>query len=218
MVATLSGLYYARSWFMARIVPKTATKGSQKWLQVLTNSHPEVIDRAVATALRSKADASIQWLSPLSSDEYAEYQDQTVFDRLDVTLPHRLLASFWPAQGPVWDGLGITARGELLLLEAKSHIPELLSSAGASNPVSMDHIRDSLEETRVYLGANTCLDWTTPLYQYTNRVAHLYLLRVLNRLPAFLIMIYFINDHEQRGPTTQQEWQGAILLQKTLLG
>jgi len=203
---------------MARLVPKTATKGSQKWLQVLVNTHPEVVDRALAVALGAKPDAHIQWLSPLNSDDYAEYQDQAVFERLGMTLPNHPLASFWPARGPVWDGLGITQRGELLLVEAKSHIPELLSSAGASSAASLDRIRASLEETRTYLGAHSYVEWTTPLYQYANRLAHLYLLRILNDLPAFLVMVYFVNDHEQGGPTTQEEWQGAILLQKTLLG
>lgn len=203
---------------MARLVPKAATRGSQKWLQVLVNLHPAVFDSALASAHGSATSMRIQWLSPLQGDEYAEYQDQAFLDRLGVALPYRPLASFWPRRGPVWDGLGVTDRGELLLVEAKSHIRELLSSADPDSETSLNQIRASLEETRAYLRAHTHIDWTAPLYQYANRLAHLYLLRVLNGLPAFLVMLYFVNDYEQSGPSTQEEWQGAITLQKTLLG
>jgi hypothetical protein len=127
------------------------------------------------------------------------------------------LSSFWPRRGPVWDGLGITNRGDLLLVEAKSHIPEVVSTVAAGE-ASLDRIRASLNETKHYLGVKEETAWTSPFYQYANRLAHLYLLRVLNNLPAYLMFVYFVNDREQGGPMTQAEWEGALVLQKTLLG
>src|SRR5262249_15118506 len=200
---------------MPRIVAGAAVRGSQKWLQMLVNDHPDVLDRALAAKL-AREPGQIRRLSACREDAYAEFQDDTLFERLGVQLSHRPLAAFWPRRGPVWDGLGLTTRGDLLLVEAKSHIPELLSTAAAGE-VSLAHIRTSLDETRRYLGAGPRIDWATAFYQYANRLAHLYLLRVVNKLPAYLVLIYFVNDHEQGGPTTQAEWEGALTLLKSTL-
>lgn len=202
---------------MPRIVPKPAIRGSQKWLQILVNKCPEVLSRDIASHLNLAPSEQVHWLTPLAGDDYAEYQDEAFLSRLDVQLEQRPLASFWPRRGPVWDGLGVTDRGDLLLVEAKSHIPELLSTAAASE-LSLARIQASLNETKNYLGVNEPSDWTTPFYQYANRLAHLYLLRVLNKLPAYLVFVYFVNDHEQHGPTTQAEWEEALAPLKSQLG
>jgi hypothetical protein len=202
---------------MPRIILQPATRGSQLWLQKLVNDHPHVLNRALTPLFGLPPDAIISWHSPLREDDYAEYQDESFLERLGVTLPRRSLASFWPRRGPVWDGLGTTTRGDLLLVEAKSHAPELTSSAAASD-ASLARIRASLDETRAFLHASPQIDWTTGFYQYANRLAHLYLLRELNGLPAYLVHIYFVNDHEQGGPATQAEWRSTLLLAKTLLG
>ena len=60
-------------------------------------------------------------------------------------------------------------------------------------------------------------------YQYTNRLAHLYLIRELNQLPAFLVFLYFLNATEMAAkdtivPSTIGEWKSAIVLQERLLG
>jgi hypothetical protein len=199
------------------IIPKPATRGSQLWLQKLVNDHPHVLNRALTPLFGLPPDAMITWHSPLREDDYAEYQDESFLERLGVTLPRRSLADFWPRRGPVWDGLGTTTRGDLLLVEAKSHIPELVSSSTASD-ASLARIRATLDEIRTFLGVKPRLDWTTGLYQYANRLAYLYLLRELNGLPAYLVHVYFVNDHEQGGPTTRAEWQSALLLAKTLMG
>jgi hypothetical protein len=43
-------------------------------------------------------------------------------------------------------------------------------------------------------------------YQYTNRIAHLYYLRVLNNINTYLIFVYFLNDTSVNGPKTIDEW------------
>lgn len=55
-------------------------------------------------------------------------------------------------------------------------------------------------------------------YQYTNRLAHLYFLRTLNRIPAHLVFVYFLNDAEMGGPKTAEEWAGALRLVHAQLG
>ena len=54
--------------------------------------------------------------------------------------------------------------------------------------------------------------------EYANRLAHLYLLRELNGLEAYLLLVCFVNDEEMNGPTTELEWEGAIQLIESCLG
>jgi hypothetical protein len=127
------------------------------------------------------------------------------------------LNSFWPRRGPQWDGLAKTDRGDLILVEAKSHIPELVTDPTGAKGTSLTKIRKSLAEVKWDLRSGAYADWATCFYQYTNRLAHLYLLRELNALPAYLLFLYFINDEEQKGPSSQAQWEGAIELLEALL-
>jgi len=141
----------------------------------------------------------------------------TFFERFDVKteIP---LEDFWPSDGPQWDALGRSNAGSLFLVEAKSHIPEMISSLRAENEDSIRLIHESLEETKRYLNSSVEVDWSHRFYQYTNRLAHLYFLRVLNKMPAYLVFVYFVNDAEQNGPTSVTEWEGAIKLLNSYFG
>jgi len=202
---------------MARFSQHEAKKGSQKWLQKLVNDKPEILNSRIWSSLNFSEEEHIMWLSPLKNDDYAEYRDQAFLTLLDVKLCKVPLAQFWPKGGPQWDALGKSSSGKLLLVEAKSHIPELLSSLQAKDEGAIEEIKKSLEETRDYLGASAKIDWSQCFYQYTNRLAHLYLLRK-NNLPAYLIYVYFLNDIEMKGPTSFGEWEGALGLLKSALG
>jgi len=203
---------------MSRKEQGQALRGSQKWLQILVNECPELTDRVLATTLRLSQGERVRWLSPLTDDDYAEYRDQEFIDRLGITLKEVPLASFWPRLGPVWDGLAKTDRGDIILVEAKAHIQELVTKPTGASGRSLTKIRKSLDETKRFLGSHSEADWATCFYQYTNRLAHLYLLRRLNALPAYLLFIYFIKDEEIGGPGTRLEWQGAIKLLESFLG
>ena len=54
--------------------------------------------------------------------------------------------------------------------------------------------------------------------EYANRIAHLYFLRVLNGINAYLVNIYFINDNSVAGPKSIDEWRGALTIIKHYLG
>jgi len=168
-------------------------------------------------ALNLPRDEHIQWLSPLKGDDYSEYRDQEFLDLLGVKLEVKPLADFWPERGPQWDALGKSSSGKLFLVEAKSHIPELISTMQAKDEDSARKIHKNLQETMRFLGSNAKIDWSYGFYQYVNRLAHLYLL-TQNRLPAYLLFVYFINDFEMKGPTTIHEWKGAIKLLHSFLG
>jgi hypothetical protein len=202
---------------MGRFPQHQAKKGSQKWIQKLVNDKPEVLNPKIWSALNLSEDEDIQWLSPLRGDEYAEYRDQAFLDLLDIRLEKTSLAQFWPKGGPQWDALGKSSSGKLFLIEGKSHISELISSLRAEDEESRKKIQKSLEETKHYLNSKAHADWSQGFYQYTNRLAHLYLLRK-NNMPAYLILVYFLKDFEMKGPDTYHEWEGAIKLLQSCLG
>ena len=79
-------------------------------------------------------------------------------------------------------------------------------------------IRASLEEVQRFLKVDPTIDWTAKLYQYANRIAHLYLLRELNHIQARLLFIYFVGDEEMDGPQTVREWEAATYVVKHVLG
>lgn len=195
---------------MGRFPQSPGRRGSKKWIQILVNKQPELLGKEIKTSLGLDQDESICWCSPLEKDEYAEYRDQAFLDRLSIKLEKVPLDTFWPQRGPQWDALGKGEEDKIFLVEAKTHIGELVSSLRAKNPNSLEKIGKSLEDAKRFFGSSVESDWSSPFYQYTNRLAHLYLLRVLNDVPAYLVFIYFINDVEMGGPRTVAEWKREI--------
>ena len=169
---------------------RTAEGGSRKWLQVLVNHRPDLLEEAVRSTVPVTED--IRWLSPLASDGFRMYRDVAFLDRLDVQLRHRPLQDFWPARGPRWGGLA-RCGANVLLVEAATHAQEFDTACQASSAASIRKIRRALAETQHFLGADTDADWASRYYQYANRLAHLYLLRELNGLDAFLVVVCFVN-------------------------
>ncbi len=203
---------------MSRIQQLGKTKGSQHWLQLAVNSNPNSIDAKIRTALGLKRDDSMIWHSPLADDEHAEYQDDCFLKRLRIKSLEVPLSAFWPPHGPVWDGLALSSRGDVILVEAKAHVNELVSPAcGASEP-AMTLIRKSLNATREYMGVTKDVDWAGKYYQYTNRLAHLYFLRVLNHLPAWLVFVYFVNASDVAKPASKEDYEAAIKTMHDHLG
>jgi hypothetical protein len=195
-----------------------AKRGSQMWMQRLVNQSSAALNNAIGAAIQSTDPNSIRWVSPLATDGYVEYRDEVALQRLGIELKDRPLKSFWPRRGPVWDGLGRTGDGQILLVEAKAHIGEAVSPPSRATPQSKALIDKSLRELKDYIGGNPDADWSGTFYQVTNRLAHLYLLRTLNNIPAHLIFLYFVGDEDMDGPMSVDEWKGAISLLEAYLG
>ena len=106
----------------------------------------------------------------------------------------------------------------LLFVEAKAHIPELASPASRATPASMEMIAKSLAEAKHHFAPKATADWGGLFYQYANRLAHHYLLRYVNRLPAHLVFMHFLNAEDVKGPRSELEWRGAIRLLHAALG
>ena len=207
---------------MARYPNGRARRGSRKWLQELVNDCPKLLDEAIRRETNEIA-TPIDWVSPLADDKFKEPRDAEFLERLGVNLDCVPLNKFWPRRGPQWDALGRTDGGQVILVEAKAHIDELLSSCGATNARSLSLIHESLESVKSYVGARSSDSWMELFYQYGNRLAHLYLLRTLNGIPAFLVNLYFLNANEmlQYGntvPKTVARWEDAIAKQEGFLG
>jgi hypothetical protein len=200
-----------------RVIQGQGTKGSKKWLQKLISEKPELLNQQILEHLNRNKTQTITWYSPKQKDDYAEYSDQDSLKMLNLTLDKRPLETFWPSRGPQWDALGGSDSCDLFFVEAKSHISELFSCVDAKGR-SLELIQNSLRETKRYLSPNSKVDWSNGFYQYANRLAHLHLLRTLNEKQAYLIFVYFLNDREVNGPSSIEEWNGALELLHTYFG
>lgn len=187
------------------------------WIRKLVRECPELLDDAIRGASGGHVATPIEWRSPVDWDSYAEYRDHAFLDVLGLKLAARSLDSFWPKSGPQWAGLGRTSAGDVILVDAKAHISETVSSWRGS-PEAPARIREALAETQGYLRARPGADWTIGFYQYASRLAHLYLLRVLNGVPAWLVFLNLFGDREAGGPQTAAEWAAATRVLHAALG
>jgi len=201
---------------MSRIKQDPDSHGSLKDLQVLINVKKKYLDAEISKVIGRQM--NVDWKSPLQTDDYAEYRDEDFLKRLGIlgkiTYP---LSDFWPDNGPQWDALGVSG-DEIILVEAKANIPEMVSPGTKAGTSSRRRIKNSLDEVKKYLSVSDSIDWTGTFYQYVNRIAHLYYLREKNQIKAHLLFIYFINDITVRGPKTKDEWLGAIQTMECYLG
>ncbi len=198
-----------------------ASKGSQRWLQAAVNRRPQLLLSALQRSGAIAPRASVAWCSPLEKENFREYRDWTALEKVGVLKANlkQRLEQFWPARGPVWDALGITSEGHPLFIEAKAHIAEAASPATkASSRTSLDLIERSLKEARRFYAPKATACWSNVFYQYANRLAHHYLLKQVNDVQSRLVFLYFVNADDVLGPTTEEEWHGAVRLIHAVLG
>jgi len=201
---------------MGKFPQPSDERGSLRGIQALLNDHPTLLTSLIKKKLDIKS-TEIEWVSPLKDAKYSKYRDNDFLERLGINELKVPLNHFWPNNGPQWGALGKGSNGEVFLVEAKAHVEEIISSCEAKSPKSRKRIQRRLKETREFLKCKTSIDWTTGFYQYANRIAHLYCLRHLNKINAYLIFIYFVNDTTHI-PTSFEQWQGALQIEKKLLG
>ncbi|MBF9034027.1 hypothetical protein HKCCE2091_07230 [Rhodobacterales bacterium HKCCE2091] len=191
-----------------RVVQPEGTRGSLKWIQ-----------RAVASnsdRLRLDGFPVVEWLSPLEDDDYAEYRDGSFLELVGAGQLRAALADFWPRRGPQWDALG-RAGDRVVLVEAKAHLSEFLSPPTQASPSSREMIEKSFDLVRADLGVRTETRWTEILFQYANRIAHLWFLRA-NGVPAELVFVSFLNDADMKGPERAETWNAAFAVADHALG
>ncbi|HXR94345.1 MAG TPA: hypothetical protein VN718_00605 [Rhizomicrobium sp.] len=170
------------------------------------NRDNRTLDAAILAQLPGANE--IAWKSPLVSDGYAEYRDGDFLGVLNLSHLAPALEGFWPKRGPQWDALAFSERGDVLLVEAKAHIPELHSPGSAASPASLNRIKAALAEAASQFGAPADTLWHGEFYQLANRLAHLAWLRK-HGVPAWLVLVNFTGDSDIGGPKTPDEWEQA---------
>jgi hypothetical protein len=200
---------------MARFPQTSSARGSQHWLQKLVSDRDCRLNESVCSAIGHNSD-SLEWLSPLQSDDFAEYRDGDFVSRLGLD-PRTPIEDFWPRNGPQWDGLAKT-QSSFVLVEAKSHLLELASPRCGAGQRSFTRISRSILETQLFMNASPKIEWTGTGYQYANRIAHLYFLRKLNDIDAHMVFLCFANDPTIDRPVSVDQWKGALQFLDVLLG
>ncbi|MGY4618572.1 hypothetical protein ACVWZ4_003799 [Bradyrhizobium sp. USDA 4472] len=195
------------------------TKRSEHWLRVAVNDRTSQTNEMVKGLFGWPISEGIEWRSPVKSDDYAEYYDSEFLARLGIDNLGVSLNQFWPNSGPRWDGLATTDSGKIILVEAKAYVGEMISHARAS-PKSLRKIRAAIEKTKDAFGASADCGWESPFYQYANRLAHLYFLRELNSVDAYLLFVYFADapDVPAAEGCSIDQWMGATRLVEKALG
>ncbi len=197
--------------------------GSQRQIQTYVNQRRAELDTVIQKTFTDLECAVIQWVSPLAEERFAEYRDGAFLHALGLTELAGLLTGFWPVGGPRWDALARvywagepSRRPGALLVEAKSHPGELYSSGCRATAGAFATIRESLGAARLWLGATAdAPDWQGPLYQFANRLAHLYWLRRCG-VEAWFAHLCFLND--PHSPTSAKEWSDVLLEAHRCLG
>lgn len=200
---------------MGRFAQDAGRRGSLKWIQRAVNEHPHVLDTEILRRLPNAH--TIDWLSPLACHDYTEYRDRDFLDQIGKSELAGELAKFWPPRGPQWDALGRSDWGDILLVEAKAHIPEMCSGATKASPKSRKQIERAMKATIETCRAQPRAAWTEVFYQLGNRLAHLKFLRDA-KVPAWLVLVNFVGDHEMEGPQTEGEWKSAYAVAHHVMG
>jgi hypothetical protein len=92
-------------------------------------------------------------VSPLATDTYSEYQDSEFLERVGLGGLSPRLREFWPRGGPCWDALA-KIKGGCVLVEAKSHVPEIYGGGCGASAESRQKIQAALDATKTWLGVS----------------------------------------------------------------
>jgi hypothetical protein len=200
---------------MARIAQPEGRKGSLRWIQRSVDEKWPSVERPILDRTGAR---EIEWKSPLKADHYAEYRDAHFLDCLGLNDLTPALQQFWPQRGPQWDALAVTDLGHVLLIEAKAHIGEMCSPGTMASANSRQIIAERLTGCANKLGVKASASlWPDHFYQLANRLAHLDFLRS-NGVPAFLVLVNFLNDADMDGPSSAEVWGAAYRVAFHVLG
>jgi len=193
-----------------------ADQGSRLYLQeYMARAQDELSEVTIAASpsLLAFVDSKtkIEWKSPLAEKDFYEYRDDFLkvlgLEQEREQEANEALRKFWPKNGPQWDGLAIVAgdKGKqgLLLVEAKAHTEETKSEIKAKSLVSIDLIKQSITTAQEHYGVLQT-DWTQSNYQLGNRIAFLYFMNEILRIPTWLVLVNFTGGNYKK--TFRGEW------------
>jgi hypothetical protein len=195
-------------------MPK-AQKGSKKHIQNYVSESPEELSALLLSASPSLLVAStgpIDWVSPLAKDGYKEHNDREFLRRVDLDGSWEKLSAFWPKGGPTWDAIAKveTGRGKgAILVEAKSHPRETPNPnrSRAKAPESIAKIEAAFSSARTFLHVTPdAPPWRTAHYQICNRLAHLYFMNKILRVPTWLVWLFIEHDPDWKDSASAEQW------------
>lgn len=211
--------------------------GSECHLLRWMGRHRNELDRRILSALESTG--QLQWLDfGLSCPDARPLPDVelTGLEFLaDANPAKKEWRHVWPQSGSQhhWDAVAWlhTEHGsELVLVEAKAHTSELISTCTAKDHDSLARIEACLNETKAFLGASIGAPWLDRYYQFANRLATLKTL-IANGQPAHLVQILFHGDRlvtwngakyvytvHRDMPQTPDDWAPALAEERRYLG
>jgi hypothetical protein len=181
---------------MSNLNDELANRGSKLCMQISVNNTKDDIknNRIVRKSRKYLLDDKIglgviQWLSPLTSENFKEYQLNQIAEKIPHIKLNQIDWSFWPTRQPQWDAIGIAPDDTLVIVEAKAHISEFLS--GGCN--SEDPNNRYLIESKIKSVLGTDEVWMNQYYQTANRMVFLNELINLG-FKVMLIYLCFVND------------------------
>jgi hypothetical protein len=170
--------------------------------------HCQLLDSRIQSILPNPGE--LAWLYPRQSARN-EPKDLTFISMSEEQL--RLWHGFWPKRGNrSWDGVA-RCNEEWLLFEAKANAAELFSPGTGASTGSLKQIIDAFDEAKRYLAVPAETVWQQSYYQYANRIAVLYFLNIIAKIPARLVFLYFVGDVFPDGracPQNEPEWRPLI--------
>ncbi|MFC1953904.1 hypothetical protein ACFLWR_07265 [Chloroflexota bacterium] len=197
-----------------------AKNGSQKYIQDLVNYSPEYLNRLIFSnnaSLMNYSNGKIEWVSPLDQENFKEYRDDRFLWPIRQAWYYKQLGKFWPSSGPQWDALAIVYGADgsegVILVEAKANTLELGGpqyACQAKSQNSIDMIQASFTTVKNAIGTGIESDWLGDYYQYANRIAHLYFLREICKVPTWLVYLYFVNGWVNQDPSIAKHWKESI--------
>ncbi len=196
--------------------------GSEWHLLRYLGRHRHALDARVTATVGATA---VEWLDFPVDPNRIEWPDNE-WKGLDFLEAGSVLEdwrSWWPHGRGIqtWDAVGrvrVEDVDEWLLVEAKAHTREIVSSCGAET--GLRRIESALNETKGHLGAPEPSDWLSGYYQYANRLAALSFLD-RHAVPARLLFIYFVGHAPWQGrdtPLDEHGWTAALAAQEQRLG
>ena len=202
-----------------------AYKGSQLQIQIYVARRTEELSKAILTKLDCPVGTQLVWKSPLEKEEFKEYRDESFLEAVNLKELADDLRDFWPRRGPQWDGLArLEKDGQLtgiVLVEAKSYPEEMRGPGCDAKPESKSWklIKRSTESAKAWFHAKPSGDWLGPYYQFANRLSHIYFLREIADIDAWLVNLCFVDDKTMKEKATKKEvWKAKLKCAKDKLG
>jgi hypothetical protein len=192
--------------------------GSEDHLLRYRTERPDFLDRAIKDEI-GLPEANLDWIYPpndTSTGGAKEPEGMKFLKAEEAILA--MWRDFWPQTGkqPTWDAVAkLTSlrQSEWLLFEAKANHPEFCSPPSGASGGGRKKIEAAIGRVKKHLGVHWNFDWLGTYYQYVNRLACLYFLSQIAKVPARLVFVYFYGDSFPDGrpcPSSRAEWKELI--------